>query len=603
MGNEKVLIIEDNELNMKLVRSLLQLGKYRVFEADNAEKGLQLMRANRPDLVLMDIQLPGMNGLKATQIIKKDNDLKHTPVVALTSYAMQGDEKKAVSAGCAGYITKPIDTRSFLDQIQKFIKHDAQETKAPNSDRPASQNSTCAKVLIVDDEPKNIKLLSAQMPPSEFNIISAHGGIEAMQKINDQHPDLILLDIMMPDMDGYEVTRRVKANPATKEIPIILITALDSKDDKVKGLEAGAEEFLTKPVNMAELRTRINSMLRLRQYRDQLKQRIQSEQNFTSSQKPRVAEQEPQDRPCVLLVEDNEKDINIIRCFMQAQPYELIVCRDGEEAIMMARKGAIDLILLDIMLPGMDGFDVCRNLKESDETKHIQVVVITFLTDLESKIKGVEMGADDYLIKPIDKRELAARIKVLLQKKAYLDRLHSHYEMALTSAIKDAPTGLYNHVYFKQFLELEVKRAIRQEYTTALIMIDIDDFKRFNDTYGHLTGDRVLNAIARVIKDNVRETDLPARYGGEEFAIVLPYSDSTGAETVAARIKRDVQLIDFPCEPADKPSKITVSIGVAQCPLNADTADKLIQRADEMLYQAKNEGKDRIRVCAGEVSN
>lgn len=470
------------------------------------------------------------------------------------------------------------------------------EQNPKESDRSTGSYELKAKILIVDDKPKNVKRLAAQLPINEFNVIVAYGGAEAMQKIDDQRPDLILLDIMMPDIDGYEVTRRVKANPATREIPVILVTASDGRDDKAKGLQAGAEEFLTKPVNKSELQARVTSMLRLSQYRDQLKLRIESEQNFTSPQRHRITDKKPKDLPHILLVEDNEVYIKTIKYFMQDQPYELIVCREGEKAIALARKGKIDLILLDIMLPGMDGFDVCRILKESEETHHIQVVIVTLLTDLESRIKGVKMGADDYLIKPIDKRELAARIKVLLQKKAYLDRLLSHYEKALTSAIKDLPTGLYNHVYFKQFLELEVKRAIRQEYTTSLIMMDIDDFKLFNDTYGHLTGDSVLLEIARVIKENVRETDLPARYGGEEFAIVLPYSDKTGAQIAATRIKKGLQSIDFPCDAADPPPKITVSIGVAQCPPDANNHEQLIRCADKMLYKAKNEGKDRIYV-------
>jgi len=603
MANKKVLIVEDNALNMKLVRSLLQMRKYRIFEAENAEKGLQLMRDHKPDLVLMDIQLPGMDGLKATQIIKNDDNLKNTPVVALTSYAMQGDEKKAISAGCSGYITKPIDTKSFLDYIQKFLKRDSQGQKSEKTDRPTDSTGAKAKILIVDDEPKNVKLLAAQLPVNEFIVLTAHGGAEALQKIDDQCPDLILLDIMMPDIDGYEVTRRIKTNPDTREIPVILVTALDGRDDKAKGLEVGAEEFITKPVNKAELQTRINSMLRLSQYREQLKLRVESEQNFTSSQRQSVTDKKQKDLPRILLVEDNEKDIKVIKYFLHDKPYELIVCRDGEEAVALVRKGKIDLILLDIMLPGMDGFDIFRILKESEETRHIQVVFITSLTDLESKIKGVQMGADDYLIKPIDKRELAARIKVLVQKKAYLDRLQSHYETALTSAIKDVLTGLYNHVYFKQFLELEVKRAIRQKYTTALIMMDIDDFKLFNDTYGHLTGDRVLIEIARVIKENVRESDLPARYGGEEFAIVLPYSDNTGAQVVAARIKQGIQSIIFPCDATDTPPKITVSIGVAQSPSDADNHEQLIRRADEMLYKAKSEGKDRVFVWRYAVKN
>jgi len=150
------------------------------------------------------------------------------------------------------------------------------------------------------------------------------------------------------------------------------------------------------------------------------------------------------------------------------------------------------------------------------------VLLITCLDDLEGKIKGMELGADDYLVKPIDGRELGARIKALLAKKSYLDQLHAHYEHAVSSAISDGLTGLYNQTYLKQFLALELKRSSRQRYPTSLLMLDLDNFKQLNDRFGHPTGDAVLRQIAGLIRTSIREVDLAARYGGEEFAVVLP---------------------------------------------------------------------------------
>ena len=227
-----VLVIEDNELNLKLVRSLLTLGQYQILEAANAEKGIELAREYHPDLILMDVQLPGMDGLTATRIIKKDPDLKEIPVMALTSYAMSGDEGKAIEAGCDGYMTKPIDTRSFLDTISRFIRHN--EGVKPRIHRIPPHKS---KLLIVDDEPLNIKQLTAYLPDDKYEIIEAYGGEEALKKVATEYPDLIMMDIMMPEINGYEVTKILKNNPVTWSIPIILITSLDSQESKPKGLD------------------------------------------------------------------------------------------------------------------------------------------------------------------------------------------------------------------------------------------------------------------------------------------------------------------------------------------------------------------------------
>jgi len=279
---------------------------------------------------------------------------------------------------------------------------------------------------------------------------------------------------------------------------------------------------------------------------------------------------------------------------LKGEPYELIHVNTGEEAISIALNENIDLILLDLILPGIDGFEVCKRLKDMQETNDIQVVIITCIDDLESKIRGVELGTDDYLIKPINKREIKARAKALLRKKGYIDKLHSHYDMAMNSAINDGLTGLYNYVYFKQVLTLEVKKSLRQGYPVSLIMLDIDDFKKYNDELGHITGDVVLRELGNIIKESVREIDLPARYGGEEFALVLPYSGKDGALSVSKRIMNRLNSHTFLTKTTSAVGQLTVSIGIACCPEDSYAEEDLIQKADAMLYQAKKEGKNRV---------
>ncbi len=592
-----VLVIEDDHLNMKLMRGLLGLGGYRMLEATEAESGLRMAAEHRPDLILMDVNLPGLDGLSATRRLKADPELATIPVIALTGLAMEGDREKALEAGCRDYITKPINTRSFLDGLGALLTP-APETGASEPPPKAATARQYSRILVVDDDPMNVKLVEGILKKEGYQSLKAFGGAEALEMVRHQRPDLVLLDVMMPGTDGYQVTRQLKADPATAGIPIIMITALNGTEDKVRGLDCGADEFLTKPVNAAELLARVKSMLRLKQYQDQLMLRTHSETAFGEGHGPLATSCDQNRRQHILLVEDNDKDLRLLSGQIEEQDFDVSVAHDGEAALQRVLAGGIDLVLLDIFLPGMDGFEVCQRLKESSETRDIQVALITCLQDLEGKIKGMELGADDYLVKPVDGRELSARIKALLAKKSYLDRLHAHYEHALSSAISDGLTGLYNQTYFKKYLELELKRSLRQNYPTSLLMLDLDDFKGLNDRFGHPVGDKVLQETARLIREAIREVDLAARYGGEEFAVVLPYSDAKGARVVAERILTALRALRLESEMGADHARITASVGIAACPDEARDARTLIQQADTMLYRAKASGKNRIQMPA-----
>ncbi len=433
MRDETILIIEDDDLNLKLVESLLELGRYRVLKAMDAETGISLMREHSPDLVLMDIRLPGMDGLQATRLIKQDPELRDIPVIALTAQAMVGDEADALRAGCSGYFSKPIDTRSFLATLQSFIG----ERKKKSEASKRIQFDRKARILVVDDDPLNVKLLTAKLESAEYDTIEAYSGQEGLDKAVTESPDLLLLDVMMPNMDGFEVTRRLKSDPITSHIPIILVTALDEKEGKARGLEAGADDFLNKPIKNIELQARVRSLVDLKRYRDQVSdQRQVREQLGPTSQHSGLC-YEREHIPTVILVEDDETEAQMIQYYLDGEPLQVQLYTDGETALKRVREGKVDLILLDILLPDMNGFEVCRLLKENEETRDIQILVVTCLGDLESKLKGIEIGADDYLVKPIDEKELKARIRWLLEKKCYLDSLALAYGTDDIRAIRD----------------------------------------------------------------------------------------------------------------------------------------------------------------------
>ena len=451
------------------------------------------------------------------------------------------------------------------------------------------------KVLIVDDSPVTIALFDRMLADGPFQTIHASDGQEAVEHAFAELPDVILMDIMMPELNGLEAARRLKSDPRTRDIPIILITAMDDPENKQSSLEAGAEDFLFKPVRRPELLARVNSMIALKEYRDQVGIRERSQLSLVlrkDGEEAGLASGQPP--PLVLLVEDNEGDVKLVRHFLNGLPVRIQRTASGREALKFARSGQVDLILLDLVLPDLDGFEVCRQVRESEPGRSTPIIVITCLDDMDSKVKCIELDTDDFLVKPIIGRELQARVKVLLEKKRQLDRLRTHYEAAVNSSVIDWLTGVYNHGYLKTFLDLEIKKSARHGYPVSLIMIDIDDFKTCNDSHGHTVGDGILKDLAQLVKRSVRDVDLVARYGGDEFAVVLPYSDRQGVMATARRIDRAIKAHHFGSQSAAHAPRITVSMGVASHPNDAELADDLIHRADLRLYGAKQAGKDQI---------
>lgn len=595
-----VLVVEDNYLNLKLVRDILELDGTNVLEAETAETGIELARRHKPDVILMDIELPGMDGLSATRVICGDPELNTIPVIAMTAYAMEEDRRKAQTAGCCGYITKPINIKSFQKTVNRYLSRAEAPAASGNEQNPPAKQliGACGhRILIVDDDALNVKLLEAQLSSKGYHVVTALDGSAALERVQQERPDLILLDIMMPGIDGYEVTERLKADDDTRCIPIILVTALTGEEEKKKGLEAGADEFINKPINYPELEARVFSLLRLKEYQEQLGTRRRSEKMMVNALSDAVDTVELDGRlPTIMVVEDDTDGARLLIDYLKVMPCRIETAGSGEDALRLLSLQTVDIMILDVMLPCMDGFEVCRIVKGSEDTFPVQVVMITNLADTSSKLQGIEAGTDDFLVKPVDRNEFCAHIKSLIKKKAYLDQLRSRVDNALHAAITDKLTGVYNHGYLKHFLDLEYKRCKRHRHNLSLLMIDVDDFKVINDRYGHQCGDRFLKRIARILEENIREIDLVARYGGEEFAVVLPYADIDTAVLIAKRLLRAVS--DYSEIDSVPEVRLTVSIGISLSPEDTVSSDVLIRTADLALYAAKKRGKNRYCVFA-----
>jgi diguanylate cyclase (GGDEF)-like protein len=303
----------------------------------------------------------------------------------------------------------------------------------------------------------------------------------------------------------------------------------------------------------------------------------------------------------ILLVEDDKIQAGVTKDYLEANGYEVICVRDGKSAIKMAKTQHVDLILLDLILPDLDGNEVARWLKLNEDTKGIPIIVLTVKSSTIEKVAGLEAGADDYLPKPYNEIELNARIYACLRTKALQDELrqkNSQLEGVLLKveilAITDSLTELFNRRHFGNTIEKEFNRTIRYQSPTSCLMIDIDYFKKINDEYGHRAGDVVLKEIAKIIKSCIREIDTVARWGGEEFIVLLPETKQENALQAAKRILEAISNHQF----SGIPGKITVSIGLASVPAaSIDTADKLIHTSDVALYEAKAKGRNRIEVA------
>jgi two-component system cell cycle response regulator len=449
------------------------------------------------------------------------------------------------------------------------------------------------RILIVDDEPLNVKLFAAMLSSDSCEIFKAYNGEQALEKVDVASPDLILLDVMMPGIDGFEVTKRLKGRFETRDIPIILITASDNADYKVIGHEAGADEFLNKPIKALELKSRVKSLLHTKEYHDKLKLQLPAEieKDPDNAEKLILGEN---DRSPVLLVLEEQKDAKSIEMFLHGQPYQVIIGKNAKDAKTLTSQRRVDLILLDAMLEGQKCFEICRYLKEHEQTANIQILVLSDYIFLENKHPEFVLWSDDFLIKPINVYELRTRIKALLKKKTFLDKLYAGPEGSVHAAITDSISDLANHSYFNFFLEHEIERSLRDGRPVALLMMELTNVKHKPNCAGHLAGEELLKYLGTLIKDNIRAIDLGARYKEKQFAIVLTNTDGNGAIMVAERLRSLIQT-HFSKSSGNIPvESAPLNIGIAVYPSDANSIEQLINQAEKGLFESKKESHTLI---------
>lgn len=450
-----------------------------------------------------------------------------------------------------------------------------------------------ARVLIVDDVPANLKLLDAKLTAEYFDVFKASSGPEALEAAKEQLPDIILLDVMMPGMDGFEVCRRLKAMPETEHIPVVMVTALDQPKDRVQGLEAGADDFLTKPLNDLALFARVRSLVRLKMVTDELRMREATGQRIGALGLGTGGDFLMTEPGRILVIDDRPTSLKRITETL-ASEHMVTVAETQEELMQLANAGNFDLHIISLTLQEFDGLRLCSQLRSLETTRQTPILAIVEEGDTARLVRALDMGVNDYLVRPVERNEMVARARSQLRRKRYQDYLRDKFQQGLELAITDGLTGLYNRRYMEGHLATLVEDSANTGKPVALLLFDIDYFKSVNDTYGHQAGDEVLKEFANRISENVRGIDLACRLGGEEFVVVMPDTDLAYGMAVAERLRQCVAARAFRVGEADLTLDVTVSIGIAVTEGPKDTASKLLGRADQGLYRAKRDGRNRV---------
>ena len=453
-----------------------------------------------------------------------------------------------------------------------------------------------ARILVVDDVLPNIKLLEARLTAEYFDVLTATHGLDALSICAEGQCDIVLLDVMMPGMDGFEVCRRLKGDPATAHIPVVMVTALDQPADRVRGLEAGADDFLTKPVDEIALIARVRSLARLKVVLDELRTRATTSASLGMPNPLTNAAAEKGVGGRIMLVDDRPSATERIVAALSPL-HNVTVETDPQDALFNGAEGNFDLFIVSLGLKDFDGLRLCSQIRSLERTRHLPILTIADLEDRARVLRGLDLGVNDYLMRPIDRNEMLARVRTQLRRKRYADALRDNVQASIELAVVDPLTGLNNRRYLESHLAALLDHSTGCGRPLSLMILDIDHFKLVNDGYGHDVGDEVLKSFAQRVKNVIRQADLMCRLGGEEFVVVMPDTALDIAAKVAERVRAHVEGALFPIERGERAIPVTVSIGIAESGRDA-APDSLFKRADRALYRSKNDGRNRVTSAA-----
>lgn len=416
------------------------------------------------------------------------------------------------------------------------------------------------KILMVDDEPLNISVV-AEILFQKYDLLVATNGEKALQIIySDTKPDLILLDIMMPGMSGFEVAKRIKDNHKTSQIPIIFLTAKHDNDSIVKGFELGAVDYLLKPFQKEELLVRIKNTLQTFNLRNTLNRALEKSQSYVKTIEKQMA---LIDKNIIISSTDlkgNITEVSDAFCKVSGYKKEQLIGKLHRIVRHPDMKASVFTKLWETITKGDTWCGEIKNRNKNGSFYWLDTMIYPLFDDL-----GIKVGYTAISQNITDKKRVE--------------------ELSIT----DQLTQLHNRMYLENSFNKEIKRSKRYSHTFAVIMLDIDHFKEVNDTYGHDVGDHVLVAISKILSEHIRETDILGRWGGEEFLIICPHTTEIEANLLAEKLRSSIESYQF-----DTIGQKTCSFGISVFDLNDDGYKEVIKRADEALYTAKKKGRNRV---------
>ncbi len=454
-----------------------------------------------------------------------------------------------------------------------------------------------ARILVVDDVDANRRLLEAKLLVEYYDVITAEDGEDAIEQAKQNAPDLILLDVMMPGMNGFDVCHILKSDPQTAHIPVVMVTALSDVSDRVKGLQAGADDFLAKPVNDVALFARIRSLVRLKRATDEWRNREATFVQFGF--KGELDALGVNEGGRILLVIDHDESPGKLIRQLESRGHTVDRAATEAEAKALVIRHEFDLLMVDDGRSENDALRLCSQLRSDERMRQVPIVLMVYEGDDDRLAKALELGINDYLVKPVDRDEMFARARSQIRRKRYEDELRANYRRSLTAALTDDLTGLNNRRYLEAHFEGVDRMLADVSKPISLMILDIDRFKGINDKFGHAVGDVVLQGVAGRIMTNLRDSDTAIRLGGEEFVVLMPNTHSGAALAAAERLCEAMKEAPFVTPGDTEKVHVTISIGLVTQLAGQEPLGELVRRADDALYEAKRAGRNRVVVAKG----
>jgi two-component system, cell cycle response regulator len=447
-----------------------------------------------------------------------------------------------------------------------------------------------ARVLVVDDVEPNVRLLEAKLQHEYYTVLTANSGETAIAMAHSANPDVILLDVMMPGLDGFETCKRLKEDHATRHIPVVMVTALDQREDRVRGLAVGADDFLSKPIDDITLLARVKSLARFKAVADELRLREAAGRRMGVIEG--VNSRELGTNARILIVEDDNRRAARLKRTLEVEQRPMLM-QDSNSLGPMGQT-TVELMIISASAQNFDGLRLAAHVRSQEGTRNIPILAICESEDKARALKALEVGVNDFIYRPIDDEELLARTRTLVKRKRHLDQLRTTVDSSMELAVTDQLTGLHNRRYMESQLKSHLQRASRGGPPVSVLIADIDHFKRVNDLFGHDAGDDVIREFAARLASNFRPRDLSCRFGGEEFVVIMPETAASDAIAIAERLRVSIEESPFVIGLARDRLDVTCSVGVAVAAMHEQDGELLLKRADEALYEAKRSGRNKV---------